>query len=203
MICHDILRIPVKPPFNCSCPVRCCFHCTVEYLMLHLPQESRYRQYTEDSVKCLLCDSRIDVQDCEENILEIDFFLMHVIDAIYVNKTLKCPYCSEDGFLTQSDLHRHVKGNCTKAFIQCSWCYEPIKRETLEEHLCSCSKAEKCPWCNKKIIFRHHKMTHKIRCSKRRLRCVVCETIFPLEELGTHLQTHNNEIQESLNHVYS
>lgn len=204
MICHEILRVPVKPPFECTkCPIRCCFHCIERYLMLELPTRDRIRRYSDSMVKCLLCDKRVDAEDIKYESLEIDLFLMQVLDAIYTDSELDCFYCDSKSFSSQMELYKHVKSECPEAFMTCSWCLEPVKRNAHLNHVSMCPRAEKCVWCNKKILTRTFKTTHKLRCPFRRLRCAVCEVVVPLKDMASHLGTHSLDITASETQVYT
>lgn len=200
-ICYELLRVPVKPRFECrdTCPIRCCLHCMREYFMINSPGPQRSRQQTGSMVKCLLCDMRIDVEEADEkDLLDVDHFLMHVLDACYPDRLMSCPYCA-DAFQTksQSELFRHIQAQCPFSFVMCTWCGDPVRRLALGSHVNRCPKAEKCNWCAKRILTRSARSLHRMRCGLRKVRCLICDRNLALPEMADHLKTHTHDIEQA------
>lgn len=200
-VCHERLVLPVKILFPCnSCSMRCCLMCAKSYLMLDKPFSERKRSGTGQTVKCLLCDQRVDVasgKPNDERLMEQDVFLMKVLDAIYEGEIVLCPYCKSYEAKSQGELLRHVSDSCPMAHTTCSWCKNPVKRESLLQHVSTCPAAEKCSWCHHVITAKQHRPAHISRCPKRRVRCIVCEQTIRITDIAEHLKGHNEDILAS------
>jgi len=190
-ICHETVRLPVRPTTRCSmrgdCVYRCCLKCFQTHAMQNLPSRMRMRNGSY-AFKCLLCHDTTPSRNHHSRMFEVDHYLMRVVDLL--EKEVACPFCDTPGFKTQNHLLRHVEADCQKYPQPCSWCGEPTTKEDLPGHVASCQAAVPCKWCGRVPLRKGDATSHGRFCPERIVECHLCEEDVPLTHLDGHLKTH-------------